>query len=219
MPTYKVTTGDNQLLDFDMTDSGGGVFIPAKADVELQARVGATNEIAAATDTATSGLNGLIKRLLGRVSTIISLIPDSLLQNTIRTSSFKGFSSNSSTNTVTTTISILGADFDVRNFNRASFAFENLSGSALNNIQLYYRRGTVFVLQDQGTTGSYNAANTGIGANNPLIRVIAASTNPHTIGAGQNSWIDINCSGLSGIAIYATVASGSASVRTSWVFN
>lgn len=39
---------------------------------DLEARVGATSETAAADDTSTSGLNGLIKRLLQRVTTLIA---------------------------------------------------------------------------------------------------------------------------------------------------
>lgn len=39
---------------------------------DLEPRVGATNETAAATDTSTSGLNGLFKRLLQRMTTLIA---------------------------------------------------------------------------------------------------------------------------------------------------
>lgn len=40
--------------------------------------IGATNESAASTDTSTSGLNGLIKRLLQRITTLIGLFPSTL---------------------------------------------------------------------------------------------------------------------------------------------
>lgn len=42
---------------------------------ETNSRVGPTNEAAAASDTATSGLNGLVKRLLQRVTTVIDRLP------------------------------------------------------------------------------------------------------------------------------------------------
>lgn len=42
------------------------------------ASIGATNESAAGTDTATSGLNGLVKRLLQRVTALIALFPAAL---------------------------------------------------------------------------------------------------------------------------------------------
>lgn len=44
--------------------------------------VGATNESAAGTDTATSGLNGLFKRLLQRFTALIALLPASIGQKT-----------------------------------------------------------------------------------------------------------------------------------------
>lgn len=48
----------------------------------VASEIGATNESAAATDTSTSGLNGLIKRLLTRFTTFLALLPASLGQKT-----------------------------------------------------------------------------------------------------------------------------------------
>lgn len=47
-------------------------------EANLTAVVGATNEAAAGTDTATSGLNGLFKRLLQRFTAFLALIPAAL---------------------------------------------------------------------------------------------------------------------------------------------
>lgn len=47
-------------------------------DDPLIAQLGATNEGAASSDTATSGLNGLIKRVAQRITSLIALLPASL---------------------------------------------------------------------------------------------------------------------------------------------
>jgi hypothetical protein len=41
----------------------------------LNTNIGATNESAAATDTSTSGINGLLKRMLQRITTLIAVFP------------------------------------------------------------------------------------------------------------------------------------------------
>lgn len=45
------------------------------SDDDLQAKLGATNESAAGSDTATSGLNGLLKRLLQHLTNVLAGIP------------------------------------------------------------------------------------------------------------------------------------------------
>ena len=81
--TLQSTIWYNQTTD--------AIITPAPTITDLQpegslttigAEIGATNESAAATDTSTSGLNGLIKRLLQRVTTLIGLYPGSLGQKT-----------------------------------------------------------------------------------------------------------------------------------------
>ncbi len=49
--------------------------VPVSLSTESKALLGATNESAAATDTSTSGLNGLIKRLNQRLTSLIALTP------------------------------------------------------------------------------------------------------------------------------------------------
>jgi len=87
----KQDTGNTSLnsIDSKLTDNSTG----AKQDVgntslssidtkvststnqtELNTRVGATNEAAAASDTATSGLNGLLKRIAQRITSAITAI-------------------------------------------------------------------------------------------------------------------------------------------------
>lgn len=53
---------------------GGGGDASAANQVTGNTNIGATNETAAASDTATSGLNGLIKRLLARVTVLINAL-------------------------------------------------------------------------------------------------------------------------------------------------
>lgn len=66
-----------QLLD---GTTGGTPISPATSGNQstLNTNIGATNESAAASDTATSGLNGLFKRLLQRFTTFLALLPASL---------------------------------------------------------------------------------------------------------------------------------------------
>lgn len=62
---------------FNDTDTASGKPLPMQlresngADVAIAGKLGATNESAAGTDTATSGLNGLVKRLLQHLTTLI----------------------------------------------------------------------------------------------------------------------------------------------------
>jgi hypothetical protein len=50
-------------------------------DVDLDAPIGATNETAPASDTATSGLNGRLQRIAQRLTSLIGLLPTSLGAN------------------------------------------------------------------------------------------------------------------------------------------
>lgn len=60
---------------------------PSNADQsELNNRIGATGEVVASTDTAVSGLNGLIKRLLQRFTALIGLFPTSLSNGNFKVS-------------------------------------------------------------------------------------------------------------------------------------
>lgn len=52
------------------------------SDEDLYSLIGATNETSAAADNSTSGLNGLIKRLNARITSLIALFPASLGQKT-----------------------------------------------------------------------------------------------------------------------------------------
>ena len=62
------------------------VAVADSAAAVLTDRVGATNETAAATDTATSGINGLLKRIAQRLTSLIALLPASLGQKTVANS-------------------------------------------------------------------------------------------------------------------------------------
>lgn len=53
---------------------GGGGDATAANQVTLNTSIGATNESAAGSDSATSGLNGLIKRLLARFTTFLGVV-------------------------------------------------------------------------------------------------------------------------------------------------
>jgi hypothetical protein len=66
----------------------GGVLYPKVIATEidgtdsgLAAKLGAADEPAASTDTATSGINGLLKRIAQRLSSLIALLPASLGAN------------------------------------------------------------------------------------------------------------------------------------------
>lgn len=48
------------------------------SDDDLQAKLGATNESPASTDTSTSGLNGLFKRLLQRITALLAVFPTTI---------------------------------------------------------------------------------------------------------------------------------------------
>lgn len=55
-------------------------------ETAINTNIGATDEAAAGTDTATSGLNGLIKRYLQRFTSFLALLPASLGQKTMANS-------------------------------------------------------------------------------------------------------------------------------------
>lgn len=62
-----------------LTVAGGtGGDASAANQVTTNTEIGATNESAAATDTSTSGLNGLLKRIAQRLTSLIALFPTAL---------------------------------------------------------------------------------------------------------------------------------------------
>lgn len=66
------------LLPTALGSAAASASLAVTASTEDIARIGATNESAAASDTATSGLNGLLKRIAQRLSSLIALVPAAL---------------------------------------------------------------------------------------------------------------------------------------------
>lgn len=58
--------------------SSAAASLAVTASTEDVARIGATNETAASSDTATSGLNGRLQRIAQRITSLIGLVPASL---------------------------------------------------------------------------------------------------------------------------------------------
>lgn len=75
------TPGNSRPMPVKLLDSAG-----ADGFTETNSRLGATNESAAATDTSTSGLNGLVKRLLQRITTLLSTVSTAANQATANSS-------------------------------------------------------------------------------------------------------------------------------------
>lgn len=80
---YKLTVGaDVTVGDVEISGPLGSqaaaTSVSTTASTEDVARVGATNETAPATDTATSGLNGRLQRIAQRITSLIALLPASL---------------------------------------------------------------------------------------------------------------------------------------------
>lgn len=143
----------------------------AANQTSLNTAVGATNETAPASDTATSGLNGRLQRIAQRLTSLIALFPTSLGQKTKAASLAVTLASDTDTLTVANaksssanTPSILTSTGTVisSNASRKKWGVQNLG----TNI-LYVRMGasasaTVFhallagsIIQDDGTGGSY----------------------------------------------------------------
>ena len=66
------------LLPTALGSAAASASLAVTASTEDVARIGATNESAASTDTSTSGLNGLLKRIAQRLSSLIALVPNAL---------------------------------------------------------------------------------------------------------------------------------------------
>lgn len=75
----KIKAGWGADGTWNETDDSSGKRIPT--NVAESALIGATNESAAASDTATSGLNGLLKRIAQRLTSLIALFPAALTTN------------------------------------------------------------------------------------------------------------------------------------------
>jgi hypothetical protein len=69
------TDADGKLL---VSLSGGGGDASAENQVEEQVLIGAVDETAPASDTASSGLNGRLQRIAQRLTSLIALLPASL---------------------------------------------------------------------------------------------------------------------------------------------
>ncbi len=70
--------GDYHPLE---VDANGRLHVIEPSAASIATSIGATNEAAAAADTSTSGLIGLFKRLLQRVTTLLAVFPSSLAVN------------------------------------------------------------------------------------------------------------------------------------------
>lgn len=96
--TYQLTATDGTKIDFVAVDNGDGTYsagtVPissalptgastsAKQDAEA-VLIGAVDETAPATDTASSGANGRLQRIAQRLTSLIALIPAALGQGTM----------------------------------------------------------------------------------------------------------------------------------------
>lgn len=68
-----VKSGAN-IVYLSLGSAADAASLPTSRSTEDKAAIGATNEAAAASDTATSGLNGLMKRLCQRITTLIGSV-------------------------------------------------------------------------------------------------------------------------------------------------
>lgn len=95
MPNFKALDKDSNPIEFAATGTGiaSAPFVPhhrvvasalpdgaasAILQEELQQAIGENGEPAATSDVATSGLNGLLKRLLQRLTSLLSVLPSTL---------------------------------------------------------------------------------------------------------------------------------------------
>lgn len=209
MPTFKILTADNNLLDFDLVDLGGGVTVPVRSDTELQTRIGATNESAAGSDTATSGLNGLFKRLLQRLTVLINLLPTSLENGRFRTSASRAYLEAQNTYAVPTTQNFI-MQFNTLGYSRLSIQIENTGANTITNLNTvigYYPGSTITRILANNSSG-YGSTQTALGANNPWIRIINCSSNLATLEAGTNGFLEFNCEGLAFVRFSGVSPSG-----------
>lgn len=74
------------LLPASLGQKASAASLAVVLSTEQEAEIGATNETAPASDTATSGLNGRLQRIAQRLTSLIALVPASLGQKTMANS-------------------------------------------------------------------------------------------------------------------------------------
>lgn len=156
--------------------------------------VGAVNETAPATDTDPSGLNGRLQRLAQRITSLISLLPTSLGQNTMANSLAVTLASDQSSIPVSSTSSDLTANGNITAIND-TVTITSLNGQnslAIQTIGTYTGSLTV-----QGSiNGSVWTSLTGIVNLN-------SGTTASSIASGSQSIFQVDCSAFSGIRVIA----------------
>lgn len=127
-----------------------GVATEAKQDT-TNSSIGATNEAAAANDTAVSGTNGLLKRLLARMTTLLAGLPASLGQALMAASFPVAIASNqSAVPTIEQALVLDGQAAQTAVVNNILEATAGANGTACENL----RSGSVQVTST-GTGGTF----------------------------------------------------------------
>jgi hypothetical protein len=92
---YNSGAADANTLRVAIATGANGLATESKQDAEA-VLIGAVTEVAPATDTASSGLNGRLQRIAQRLTSLISLLPSSLGQKTMANSLAVTFASDQS---------------------------------------------------------------------------------------------------------------------------
>ncbi len=212
--------------------SGGSGGTTNVAGVE--ARLGATDETPSPSDTASSGLNGILKRYLARFTTFLTVLgtttdtasaTGSLMARLgqIATNGTGGGSGTSAvyssavniasvtvTTTVATIAEIVTADYDYLSLwiqNTGAVALNELKTEAGFSASLAFKYA---FLAGAASSGSYSTG-TGKQSGNSLIPIIFANNLPALAGGGDG-FVEIDVRRYQRIRLQASVASGTTTV-------
>lgn len=215
--TYKVSDRDGTVYDFQ-SQLNGAIHIPCHTDPTTQSRIGLTDAGSAPSDTANSGLLGLFKRLLTRVSDLIALLPSTLANGRVSTTRLRAYSEFSSGSVAVSTNPTIVQIIDTNGYNRVGLQVENLGAGALNlfEVAVNYNESLGGFYNPRVATAADFTSERGLALSNPLKVCIDASGNLSALAAGASGWIELNVTNYRRVRIICRGAAAT-SVRVSGI--
>lgn len=190
MGTFITKDANNNNLEFDFEgDGSGSTPFTGRSRILL----GETNEAAAASPAATSGIHGLLAGLWQAFN-------DSL---------YKEF--NPSAVTVGTSLTTV-IEVDIRRFNHLSIEVNN-GATALVECQVQARYNSSSFGWNPKTFGSAEyTTGSGKQSGNSRISIIEASGDLNTLSVSTSGWVEIDCSRYESVRLQARVSAGTSDV-------
>lgn len=215
--SYKVSDRDGTVYDFQ-SQLNGAVHIPCHTDPTTQSRIGVTDGGAAGSDTATSGLLGLVKRLLTRITNLIDILPTTLESGRFTTTITRGFSEFQTASVAVSTSATTVVIIDTQGVSRIGLQVENQGAGALNlfEVAVRYNEALGGFYNPRVSTAADFTTERGLALSNPLKVCIDASGNLSALAAGASGWLELNVANYRSIRINCRGAAAT-SVRISGI--